>query len=94
MEKSRHSAFLPDHFSTLLPWCRSGVVPPRGGMTPLRQRNRSVLLVAVQLVLVSEIAFGSTQSLLVFRFLLGIFYCDSIVSSLGGKEGLKCYCDS
>lgn len=70
------------------------MVPPWVGMTPLLQRNCVVRLVAVQLVLVSEIAFCSIKLHLIFRFLLNIFYCDSIVFSLGGEEGLKRYCHS
>lgn len=67
-EKSQHSAFLLDCYFSLPPRCRSGVMPQWGGMTPLLQRNCSVLFVAVQLVLVSEIAFFSTELLLIFRF--------------------------
>lgn len=51
-----------------------------------------VLALAVQLVLVSEIVFCSSELFLIFSFLVNIINYD-IICSLGDEEGLKNSCD-
>lgn len=51
-----------------------------------------VLALAVQLVLVSEMVFCSSELFLIFSFLVNIFNYD-IICSLGDEEGLKNSCD-
>lgn len=81
---SPHFAFLLDHFSLPL-WC------PVWYHSCLPEKCL-VLALAVQLVLVSEIAFCSSELFLIVSFLVNIFNY-GIICSLGDKEGLKNCCD-